>query len=127
MGHVYVDAELIGGKGVGRFRTLVDTGTTYTMVPRRIAEELGITSTGKRVKVLTAKGEAVLEEGIAVIRLMGEERTNVVLISDEIEQLLIGVTTLESFGLRVDLTTGRLERVGVLLLTCINRFITLHG
>ncbi|MGC9180591.1 MAG: aspartyl protease family protein [Vulcanisaeta sp.] len=82
MGHVYVDAELIGGKGVGRFRTLVDTGTTYTMVPRRIAEELGITSTGKRVKVVTAKGEAVLEEGIAVIRLMGEGRTNVVLISD---------------------------------------------
>jgi len=87
------------------------------VVPRKVAEELGITSTGKRVKVVVAKGEAVLEEGIAVIRLMGEERTNVVLISDEIEQLLIGVTTLESFGLRVDPTTGRLvrKRKGALL------------
>jgi clan AA aspartic protease len=114
---VYVDVDVIGGKGVGRFRALVDTGATYTVVPRRVAEELGITSTGKRVKVVTAKGKAVPEEGIAVIRLMGEGRTNVVLISDEIEQLLIGVTTLESFGLRVDPITGRLERVGVLLLT----------
>ncbi len=117
MGHVYVDVELIGVKGIGRFRALVDTGATYTVVPRKVAEELGIASTGRRVKAVTARGgEAVLEEGVAVIRLMGEERTNVVLISDDVEQVLIGVTTLETFGFRVDPTTGRLERTGVLLL-----------
>ncbi len=79
---------------------------------------MGIAGTGRRVRVMTARGEAMLEEGIAVIRLMGEERTNVVLISDEVEQVLIGgVTTLGAFGLRVDPTTDRLERIGVLLLT----------
>ncbi|WP_243678254.1 retroviral-like aspartic protease family protein [Vulcanisaeta distributa] len=116
---MYVDIELIGGKGgIGKFRALVDTGATYTVIPKRTAEELGIASTGRRVSVVTARGgETTLEEGVAVIRLMGEERTNVVLISDEVEQVLIGgVTTLETFGLRVDSTTGKLERTGVLLL-----------
>lgn len=97
MGHVYVDVELIGVKGgIGRFRALVDTGTAYTVVPRKVAEELGIAGTSRHVRVMTARGgEAMLEEGIAVIRLMGEERTNVVLISDEVKQVLIGgVTTL---------------------------------
>ncbi|BDR92103.1 retroviral-like aspartic protease family protein [Vulcanisaeta souniana] len=117
VGHVYVDVELIGVKGIGRFRALVDTGTAYTVVPRKVAEELGIAGTSRHVRVMTARGEAMLEEGIAVIRLMGEERTNVVLISDEVKQVLIGVTTLGAFGLRVDPTTGRLERTGVLLLT----------
>ncbi|GAB6943597.1 retroviral-like aspartic protease family protein [Vulcanisaeta sp. JCM 14467] len=116
MGHVYVDVEVVGSKGVGRFRALVDAGATYTVIPRKVAEELGVATTGRRVRVATAKGEAFLDEGIAVIRLMGEERANVVLISDDVDRVLVGVTTLETFGLRVDPTTGQLERVGVLLL-----------
>ncbi|WP_054854173.1 aspartyl protease family protein [Vulcanisaeta distributa] len=113
-----MDVEVISSKGVSKFRALVDTGATYTVIPKRTAEELGIASTGRRVRVVTARGEAMLEESVAVIRLMGEEGgTNVVLISDEVEQVLIGgVTTLETFGLRVDPTTGKLERAGVLLL-----------
>lgn len=125
-----MDVEVISSKGVSKFRALVDTGATYTVIPpKRTAEELGIASTGRRVRVVTARGEAMLEESVAVIRLMGEEGgTNVVLISDEVEQVLIGgVTTLETFGLRVDPTTGKLERAGVLLLACISRFITLNG
>ncbi len=118
VGRVYMDVEVISSKGVSKFRALVDTGATYTVIPKRTAEELGIASTGRRVRVVTARGEAMLEESVAVIRLMGEEGgTNVVLISDEVEQVLIGgVTTLETFGLRVDPTTGKLERAGVLLL-----------
>ncbi len=36
---MYVDVELIGVKGIGRFRALVDTGATYTVVPRKVVEE----------------------------------------------------------------------------------------
>ena len=115
MGHVHVDAEVVGSKGVGRFRALVDTGATYTVIPRKVAEELGVVTTGRRIRVATARGEAFLEEGVAVIRLMGEERANVVLISDDVDRVLVGVTTLETFGLRVNPITRRLERVGVLL------------
>ncbi|WP_243665810.1 hypothetical protein [Vulcanisaeta sp. JCM 16159] len=46
----------------------------------------------------------MLEEDVAVIGLMGEERTNVALVCDEIKQVLIGVTILEVFSLRIDPT-----------------------
>lgn len=115
MGHVYVDV-VIYGKEPKTVRALVDTDATYTVVPRRLIEELGIKGLGTFINVITAKGPAKLEEAMVVMEIMGERRNQIVLISDDIDLVIIGVMTLESMGFRVDPITGKLEKVGVFLL-----------
>ena len=64
--------------------------------------------TGKSV-VLTARGSVELDECIGVMEIVGKRRTVSMLISDEINFTLIGVTTLEWLRLEVDPTTGKLN------------------
>ncbi|MFZ8792601.1 MAG: aspartyl protease family protein [Acidilobaceae archaeon] len=57
MGHVWVEA-LIGNPITGRsvrVRSLVDTGATYTVIPRRVFEELELPVIGRK-SVKTAGG-----------------------------------------------------------------------
>jgi predicted aspartyl protease len=84
-------------------------------IPRSIAEELQLPVTGKSV-VLTAKGPVELDECIGVIEVAGKRRAVPMLISNEVNFALIGVTTLEWLRLEVDPTTGKLkESVAYLL------------
>ncbi|GAB6947467.1 hypothetical protein JCM16161A_15970 [Vulcanisaeta sp. JCM 16161] len=73
---------MIGSKGVGRFRASMDTGVTYTVVPRKVAKELSIAGIVRHVRIMMVRGETILEEDVVVIGLMDEERTNVALVGD---------------------------------------------
>ncbi|WP_069806602.1 retroviral-like aspartic protease family protein [Vulcanisaeta thermophila] len=115
MGHVYVDVTIYG-REPRTVKALVDTGATYTVIPRKLAEELGIRGLGTFVNVLTAKGYARLEEALVTMEIMNERRNQVVLLSDDVDMVIVGVITLESMGFIVDPTTGKLERSGVFLL-----------
>lgn len=53
---------------------------------------------------------------LVVLELEGERCAQVVLVSDEQDTVLLGVTTLEGLGYKVDPVTGKLEKIGVLLL-----------
>ena len=117
MGHVLVEALIgnpITGKSV-RVRSLVDTGATYTVIPRRVFEELELPVIGRK-SVKTAKGATELSECFGVIEIMGRRAGSQILVSDEIDVVLIGVLTLEALGLEVDPTTGRLKETEILLL-----------
>jgi clan AA aspartic protease len=108
--YVWVDAVIANpftGKSVS-VKALVDTGATDTVIPRKVAEELQLPVTGKSV-VLTARGPVELNECIGIIEIIGKRRTVPMLISDEINFTLIGVTTLEWLRLEVDPTTGKLK------------------
>jgi len=95
---------------------IVDTGTIYTMIPRGIAERLNLQVIDRR-KFRPANGE-VVEYPVSEAYIVVEDRgvTSLVVIGPNNVQPLLGVTTLELLGLEVDLTTGRLKPMELMLL-----------
>jgi predicted aspartyl protease len=93
----------------------VDTSTILTVVPRRVADELQLPVIGKR-RAATAKGTAELDECIGVVEVMGRKAYTHMHISNDIDIALIGATTLETLGLEVDPTTGKLKEATTYLL-----------
>jgi clan AA aspartic protease len=116
MGHVWVRARVgdESGSKSAEVEALVDTGATLTVIPRRLAEELGLRVTG-RTEVETAAGRIMLERTRVRLELEGREELVPALISDVIDKVLIGVTALEVLGLQVDPLTGRLKEWTALL------------
>jgi clan AA aspartic protease len=96
-------------------KALVDTGTILTVVPRRVADELQLPVIGKR-RAATAKGTVELDECIGVVEVMGRKAYVHMLASNDIDIVLIGATTLETLGLEVDTTTGKLKETTTYLL-----------
>jgi len=96
-------------------KALVDTGATLTVVPRRVAEELQLPVIGRR-SVATAKGVAELDECLGVVEVMGRKAYTHILVSDDVDTVLIGVVTLEILGLEVDLVMGELKEAKIYVL-----------
>ncbi|GAB6944857.1 aspartyl protease family protein [Vulcanisaeta sp. JCM 14467] len=116
MGHVWVSAR-IGNVDLSRVvevRALVDTGATLTVIPRSLANELGLAVTGKS-RVETGAGIIEVDRSRAWVEIEGRGEVVPVLVSDIIDKVLIGVTTLEVLGLEVDPVTGRLREMRLLL------------
>jgi len=116
VGHVWVRAKIgdVEGKKVVEVDALVDTGATLTVVPRKLAEELGLRPTG-RATVATANGVIELEKTRIWIELEGRGEIVPALVSDAVDKVLIGVTTLEVLGLQVDPITSKLKEWTLLL------------
>jgi clan AA aspartic protease len=117
VGYVWVDA-IIRNSITNRsafVKALVDTGATYTVIPRKIFEELKLPLRGKR-KVRTAKSLTELDVCEGVVEIMGRSTPTLILVSDDLDFALIGVTTLELLGLEVDPVTGELKESIALLL-----------
>ena len=95
----------IGSTDLSRFDTLeflVDTGSTYTWIPKDLVSKLGFKVTGQR-RVRLADGREVLRDGVdANIRIDGEIHPNFCLIAGSGDSLLLGAITLETFSLGVD-------------------------
>jgi aspartyl protease family protein len=119
MGHVNVKLKL--GNPVSPSTTaieasaLVDTGATFTTIPRHMSEKLGLRVTGKRT-VRTATQFETLEESFASVEINGNLTVSPILVSDTLDKILIGVITLEALGLTVDPTTGQLKEAETYLL-----------
>jgi clan AA aspartic protease len=117
MGYVWVDAIIknpFTGKSASA-KALVNTGATLTVIPRRIADELALPVIG-RSPVQTARGVAELEARFGVVGIMGEETPARILVSDELNTVIIGITVLEQLGLEVDPVTGKIKKTRLLLL-----------
>jgi predicted aspartyl protease len=119
MGHVRVRIKLANAErredGVEVEEALVDTGATWTTIPRALAEELGLHVIGQ-MAVKTAAGPQQLDQSYAYVELADKRMVTPLLVSDTLETVLIGVTTLEALGLAVDPATGQLKESEVLLL-----------
>jgi len=113
---VWVRARIgdVDGRRIIEVDALVDTGATLTVVPRRLAEKLGLRATGK-VSVATVGGVVELEKTRIWIELEGREEVVSALVSDIVDKVLIGVTTLEVLGLQVDPVSGKLKEWTLLL------------
>jgi len=90
---------------------LVDTGATYTWVPWDILARLGVEPQSRR-EFLTADQRVIEREmAVAVARLDGQTLPTLVVFGDEGSLPLLGMVTLEEFGLGIDLVNRRLIRV----------------
>jgi len=116
MGHswVYIEISDLEKKHAKKVKALVDTGASLTTLPKKIADELGIKPTTQE-QVSTGAGIIKISRGRAWIELKGKEDAFPVWISDVVDKVLLGVVVLESFGFRVDPTTGTLEEKPLLL------------
>ena len=95
---------------------VVDAGVIYTVISKSVAERLRLKETGRR-KFKIANGDIVeYPVSEAYIIINGEGVTSVVAIADEKTPLLLGVTTLELLGLKVDPVTGKLTPLELMIL-----------
>src|SRR4030065_1394211 len=92
----------IGSPQGERYETvdaMVDTGATYTWVPRDVLARLGV-QPEFRQQFVTADGRTI-ERDVAEtrVRLDGQQRTTMVVFGDDGAMPLLGAYTLEGFGL----------------------------
>lgn len=118
MGHIYVELEITNPEKPElqiRHKALVDTGATYTVVPRKVCSKLDLKIEGSKA-VKTASGSDVLDMSYSRISINGKSGVSTILVSDKLDQILVGIVTLEILGLTIDPTTGQLNEVEALLL-----------
>ena len=87
---------------------LVDTGSSYTIIPAGVLEELGVTPL-RSVRVRYADGSfAELGLGETQMELEGMTSTVQVLFGNSGDTFLLGAMALEAFALAADATNRRL-------------------
>ena len=119
MGHVRVKVKIANParrhQPIEVMDALVDTSATWTMIPRSLADQLGLDIIGRK-RVRTAETEVQLDHSFACIEWDGHDSVGDVVISDAYPGVLVGVLTLEVMALAVDPKTGRLVDSELLLL-----------
>ena len=90
---------------------LVDTGATYTYIPRPVLERLGITPLERQPFVLADGRRIEYEISQMRVRIDGRERFTICIFGDAGATPLLGTVTLEEFGLSVDPVNKRLTPV----------------
>ena len=90
---------------------LVDTGSTYTWVPRQLLERLDVHPNFLR-EFETADGRVVTRDmAVTMARWDGEMMPTLVVFGNEGDAALLGAYTLEGFALAADPVNQRLVRV----------------
>ncbi|MEM2231278.1 MAG: aspartyl protease family protein [Candidatus Caldarchaeum sp.] len=118
MGLVYVDAVVKKGGKSAVLRLLVDSGATYTVLKKDVWTILGLEPLGE-IDLILADGTTItrkVSEAIIELPGYGERHTPVVLGEEEDENLL-GIVTLEIFGLVLDPLKRTLKPIRAILKT----------
>src|SRR3989442_9719661 len=108
VGHIHQEVRVRAERAM-TIRMLVDTGATFSVVPRRLARALGIRRPRRSVSVRLADGRRVrLGADVAIIRIDGREAPATLLVGD-VDEPILGVEALEALGLVVDPRKKRLS------------------
>ena|SRR5256885_12581867 len=117
MGHFHVSVQ-VGRRGGERFvplDALVDTGSTYTWVPRDLLEGLGVTPEEEWPFELANGREVRYPVAWAQIRIGLRVQPTIVVFGERDSQPILGAFTLEGFRLAADPVNHRLISVPGLL------------
>ena len=90
---------------------LVDTGATDSMAPADELEKIGIAREGRMVYALADGTVKEYAYGLVRIEFMGEVTAGRVVFGEPGSEPLLGVTALESVGIRVDPVHKTLQRL----------------
>ena len=101
------------GEQLENLEVTVDTGSTFTAVPRALLERLGV-PVGRTARSRMADGRTVpVDIGWTMVRIEDQLFPTQVTFSEEGEQPLLGMVTLEEAFLTVDPVGQRLITVDV--------------
>lgn len=117
MGHFRVSVQVgrRGGDSFAPLEALVDTGATFTWIPRDVLEAVGVAPEEERRFVLADAREVRYAVAWAQIRIGGREQPTIVVFGEPGTEPILGVVTLEEFLLAVDPVGHRLISVPALL------------
>ena len=113
MGTVITTIEVgdLQGRNFQRVEVEVDTGSTYTALPRGMLQALGVPVRRTISSRLADGSEQPVQVGYANVRLEGTEVITPVIFAEEGEPSLLGVITLEDALLAVDPVNNELMPV----------------
>ncbi|MCL1958797.1 MAG: hypothetical protein FWF68_04280 [Spirochaetes bacterium] len=81
---------------------MVDTGSELSWMPKQLLLDAGITPRGKK-RFSTATNQIVERDvGYAILTAEGYDATDIVVFAEDSDMLLLGVRTIEGFGVMVD-------------------------
>lgn len=104
MGITTVQATImdLGKKVSASDEFLVDMGASYTVIPKKIADRLGLKPT-KSQKFSLADGTTIQRNlSSAIVKFDGNEAATTVVIGQKDDSPILGAITLEGMGLMVD-------------------------
>lgn len=81
---------------------LVDTGSTLTWLPREMLEGIGIEPRRKKNFLTATKQTVTRDVGYAILQAEGYETNDEVVFAEAGDMHLLGVRTIEGFGVIVD-------------------------
>ena len=113
MGTFNVNLEIGDSKGElwETVDALVDTGSTYTLIPRQLLDRLDVSPQFQR-EFETEDGRIVERDlAIAMVRWDGDTMPTLVVFGGATDSVLLGAYTLEGFALAPDPVNRRLVRV----------------
>ena len=82
--------------------TLVDTGSEFTWIPRRVLEELGIRAQRKQAFEVADGRRIERDIGYALVRAAGTEAPDLVVFAEPGDMTLLGAHSLEGLNLKID-------------------------
>jgi len=92
---------------------LVDTGSEYTWVPKRVLERIGVAREKKDATFVMANGQRITRAiGFAIVRVGRFFTVDEVVFAEPGDLLLLGARTLEGLGLVVDPRRKKLVAAG---------------
>jgi clan AA aspartic protease len=97
---------------------LVDTGASYTWLPRDLLDRLGVRPTEERDFILADGRHTSYPIAWVQVRIEGQAQPTIAIFGDAGSEPLLGAFTLEGFGLAADPVNRRLLPVPALLKSC---------
>lgn len=104
------------GRSFEEVDAIVDTGSTFTAIPRTTLQRLGVPVQRTVQSELADGSNAPVDIGKTMVRLEGLEFSTPVIFAEAGEPILLGVVTLEEALLAVDPVAGRLVPTNALRL-----------
>jgi clan AA aspartic protease len=114
-GITYFEGKAIGQQGEEAIRFLIDSGATYSLLPKSVWSAIGLKP--KRRYTFTLADGTSVERAVSecyIVLPQGEGHTPVVL-GEEGDEALLGVVTLEILGLVLNPFTRTLQPMRMLL------------
>ncbi|MBM4045874.1 MAG: hypothetical protein FJ279_12220 [Planctomycetes bacterium] len=110
MGHLHTDMTIRGRRAALKLKNvLIDTGATYTVLPEKVLKQVGAWGPMPDVKIELGNGKKLKAKAYGVTVAIRGARSPTICLTFKGAQTVVGVETLESIGLKLDPTTGKLE------------------
>ncbi|MCC6005273.1 MAG: aspartyl protease family protein [Thermofilum sp.] len=110
VGETRVKFRVYSGEGFAELEGLVDTGATFTKIPRSAASKIGLQAKYTAEVMLGDRRTVTRELALGEVEIEGVRRPVLVAIGGDEEIPVVGYTTLEILGFKVNPITGKLER-----------------